>query len=461
VVLIAIPDETQATGFVVSREHRLVVTAAHVADDFLTTDRARVYRGGAEFGYKVRNVWYHPRVERRLDIGLVARSPDPSDGPVRSKFDLAVMQLSKDGPELPAAVDLAAAGDRDAVEDTPVGILGFAGDWLPLPPTSASPADPRFCASVLHRDQVVFDDLGSELRADPFLDDANVHFDWHYGDSAGLSGSPIFESNGLLVAVAQHSLRLQDGREQVSAARIACLRELIAYHRLERTLSPTALPTPSVADWGPDPRIGQLRRAVALVREASQASSKQDYRSATLKCNQALALAPKYGNALIERCQAYLGYTWDRWPALSRRAKLRYVELAISDSHAAVDECGGANSAFLTYLQALVFKAYAVPDRTEAERAISVLTKMVTDWRNRPLNDEERAYAFSLRAQCHELLGHVARAASDYERSIEADRTDPRGYLDRAAFIKRLGQPNSAEGQRAFAGGFEQMLKDP
>ena len=49
--------------------------------------------------------------------------------------------------------------------------------------------------------------------------------------------------------------------------RIDRLRELVAYHSLEALLPNVLKPEGPSSDWGPDPRLNELRRAVSLARK--------------------------------------------------------------------------------------------------------------------------------------------------------------------------------------------------
>ena len=110
VVLLGRPNEYRATGFVISRKHRLVATAAHVADlAFLNGAPMQAVPSGTSVVYDVEGVYYHPALVRNLDQGLCARSTDPADGEVAfAGPDVAVLRLSRGGPELPTECELRA-----------------------------------------------------------------------------------------------------------------------------------------------------------------------------------------------------------------------------------------------------------------------------------------------------------------------------------------------------------------
>ena len=127
-VFLTVPGVSQGSGFVISKKHRLVATAGHVADLFTKGLRLVAFREGSSSHYAVERVWYHPRIRRKFDDFLTVQSNDPNDGEiVGGCFDLAVLQLSADGTILPAETQLAAATDAISFGAQPVGRLSYSG----------------------------------------------------------------------------------------------------------------------------------------------------------------------------------------------------------------------------------------------------------------------------------------------------------------------------------------------
>jgi hypothetical protein len=128
-------DGFVGNGFVISRKHRLVVTAGHVADELFGDGSAKAFCNGTVQSYVILRMWYHPRVERGLDGPAFSFSltPDalslsqiPGDGPIQTpRFDLAVLQLSGDGPELPVELELALDDELLNTEGRLVGSLAY------------------------------------------------------------------------------------------------------------------------------------------------------------------------------------------------------------------------------------------------------------------------------------------------------------------------------------------------
>ena len=91
------------TGLLISRKHRLVATAAHLADNAITYDGLVAWRRWHASSYRVDGICVgSPRLIRTFDPGLYAESMDPSDGEVAlPTFDVAVLHLAEGGPPLP------------------------------------------------------------------------------------------------------------------------------------------------------------------------------------------------------------------------------------------------------------------------------------------------------------------------------------------------------------------------
>ena len=214
-----------ATGFVISRRYRLVATAAHVADDaFRDGPPMQAIVDGTVTAYPVVRRWYHPRLSRKLDDGLYARSDDPKDGDVEyPTCDLAVLQLSDLGPELPAELHLAEDEDLRHLEGQPVGLLSYSGDDPSNWPIVGRPLAARLTTSLLRPAVTETERTNSRYKQFVYLD---------HNESDGASGCPIFLANGHVAAIECSSRSLSEEVEQIAGVRIDCLRELLTYHNL-------------------------------------------------------------------------------------------------------------------------------------------------------------------------------------------------------------------------------------
>ena len=145
-VLLMAPNGFMGTGFVVSKKNRLLVTAGHLADDLWTDgvwdgNNWKAFLDGTTLPYSVSRVWYHPRAERSLNGSVPSPSTTPNDGPiVSSRFDLAVLQLSENGPGLPSEWALAHGDELQDIDFRFVGYLSFIGKDDAHPPSASRPA---------------------------------------------------------------------------------------------------------------------------------------------------------------------------------------------------------------------------------------------------------------------------------------------------------------------------------
>ena len=147
---LGIPAFGQATGFVVSRRHRLVATAAHVADLFANnrSGMLAVFDGTCS-PCAIDKVWYHPGIVRELGDGLYGRSDDPRDGEIGNRVpDVAVIQLSLCDSALPEELNLATEEELRGLDGRVVGFLGYPGDRESRWPTTERPARATFATSL-------------------------------------------------------------------------------------------------------------------------------------------------------------------------------------------------------------------------------------------------------------------------------------------------------------------------
>ncbi len=340
----------QSTGFVISRKERLIATAAHVADDFVMGQKMFAILDGTSFPYRVERVWYHPGLTRRLDHGLEVRSSDPRDGELASwGQDVAVMRLSKEGPELPFELELASEQELRVLErgGQPVGFLGYPGNVDRRWPTPSRPATAAFADACIAE--------VCPAAMDTLRERQLIWYDYDLGP--GSSGSPVFLGNGHVVGIHANgdNSSSSDGTLWSDAFRIDTLQELMRYHGLDEEKPGLSKAEKSRLDWGPDPRLEEARRAAKLVREAVRLRRGGDYGAASTMFNEALQMIPDYTGALLERSKVYLFYLGYHWNELSVEERIRYADWAISDSRRCRELSTELATTWLIHAQCAVF----------------------------------------------------------------------------------------------------------
>ena len=395
-VFLGHPGTGHATGFIISKKHRLVATAAHVADHAFEDGKVMLaLLDGSSTSYTIEHVWYHPGIIRWLDDGLYARSDDPRDGEVANRVpDLAVVQLSKGVLEFPEGLQLAGDDELNALNQQKIGCLSYPGASNDRWPEVGTSLHATFTPC-------------SVGKTTDFSENANapnerrqwVRFDSRVG--AGSSGAPLFLSNGHVVAI--KNMRNDTGTQMYrdSGLRVDCLRELLAFHALADMPQVAVDKARSNPDWGPDPRLSPSRKASRLVREADSLRRSGMYAQASEKCNQAIDLVPKYSGAILQRCKVNLFHLSINWTQLSAEERLQYAERALADSYRCLEFFPEWNEPYLYYSQCVVYVALLRPDITCLRRAITTLEEMLGEnWRNEALTNTERSFAINCRAKC-------------------------------------------------------------
>jgi hypothetical protein len=392
---------------------------------------------------------------RELDDGLFARSDSPSDGGVTYPCpDVALLQVSNPGCELPDEYPLAEDPELRDLEGQPVATRAYAeAAWHTWPPRGLQ-SQTSFVAGILSLRMVCEDDRGG-----PSPDYIYVAVD----ANAAASGGPIYLKNGHVVALVCSRRTCSANVQQVQGLRIECLDELISYHGLRGLLSRDGKPARPRADWGPDPRLEQLRHAVRLVRDAGGLRASGKYAEAGRRCNEALAIAPKYGGALIQRSKVYLYFLGNHWDDVTLEERSRYARWAFEDSCRALERCLESVEFGLIHLQNLVYLG-ALQQRSGAIDEVLEVTHEYLDLRDplaEPLTDYQKSFAFSLQAQAYHLQRQPTLAERDYAESIRLAPSEPRWYLNRAQFWDQEGRHDLARADRLKAETIHQQRRKP
>jgi hypothetical protein len=444
-------NEPQGTGFVISKARRLVATAAHVADASAVC-KEPVYGilDGTSHRYRVERVWYHPGLMRVIDPGLAVRSSDPMDGePGIGGPDVAVVQLSLDGPELPVEMQLADKAEWRSLEGQAVACLGYPVSVSDrLPSASRQPSALFTCARIGKPDLPSYDPVWATWMRSPGI----LFYKLEFGP--GASGAPLLLPNGRVVGLVTggEPSASANGMNRDYGHRADCVLELVGYHGIDpdkwKPLPQSAAPT----DWGPDPNLERFRKAARLARESLEPLLARDYRFAIQKCDEALSLVPDYAGALYRRSKIYAFYLHLQWNVLNPEPRLAFAVAARRDASRSADLCAWPNDTQLYYCQAMILEARARSAPRTCARALERLDALSKrGWPYEPLSDADRAYLFNLRAQAHEFLGKLKEAESDYGESIRFEPDEGGSYLMRASLRQQMGRLDLAEEDRTKA----------
>ncbi|REJ95126.1 MAG: hypothetical protein DWQ35_07095, partial [Planctomycetota bacterium] len=296
IFIIGHPKHGYGTGFVISQEHRLLATNAHVADIMHAAGGHMLAIGnGSDDVYKIKQAWHHPGVVRESEFGEYLRSQHPSAGAVFARSaDVAVLEVDGD-EELPPALELATPAQVFDLFALPVGMIGFPGHDTEQWPGVGESAAATFRQGVISRVTDFFNDAGVSVNDRQFLQHSMLSW-------GGFSGSPIFLPDGRVVGLHNSGRSVTSGDRSVSLAygvRADCLWELLAYHQLD-----TKLPIPVNRDdlrltrfEGEDPRLAQFAQAVGHVTRGRLLTAAGKHAEAGRAFKEALALAPNYGLA--------------------------------------------------------------------------------------------------------------------------------------------------------------------
>jgi hypothetical protein len=446
VVLVGYPKVGHGTAWVLSCKHRLLVTNAHVADILGERGKMVAIVNGTEQVHRVEHVWYHPGVRRQLPGGKVSiRSGCPADGEVFWACpDLAVLQLSAGGPALTAELPMATPEEVKNLFAGTVGMLGFPGYDTAWPGLGEK-------AQGTYHDGVV--SRLTDFRLSVNAPEEEFQFVQHtLGSWPGFSGSPVYLSNGHVVAINNSRRRAEARgvRTMIShGIRVDCLWELLVHHGLDSKVPvPVDKSRLRIKRWlvlGEAERA--FRRAAKLVDEAAYLIDyRQDFLAGVKKCDRAVEIAPDYPDAYRVRCAGLNNYYCYERPAGEKaRAALqaaaedagRYAKLMASDPRALTVVVNTANNV-----------AALTGNNSRVKDALTALDQALG---SENLTGPQRAEFHSLRGTCHFNLRNRASAKDDFNESIRLDQQNDVLWDNRARFWEAMGRDDLAEADRARA----------
>jgi hypothetical protein len=322
------------TAWVLSKEHRLLATNAHVADLFFKNDNElRAVCNGQSHQFEVERAWWHPGVIRQLEGAVFVHSDTPADGEVLPfSPDVAVLQLKESERELPEPFPMATPEEIHALLGRPIAIMGYPGhdnDRFPLPGVVANAT---FHSGVISR----LTDFDLSATSTPAERQFVQHTALGWG---GFSGSPIFLPSGRVAALHNSSraaeyTKFKFVRAFSHGVRIDCLWELLVHHGLADMVGLTAEQrNVSVARYlsGPSEEEKKLRDAIARIAEARRLIDEGDYRRAGELANAVVKSMPNYADGYLTRIVNYIYYIDDTWETMPMEPFNEYYGYVLKD----------------------------------------------------------------------------------------------------------------------------------
>lgn len=459
------PNGSHGTAILVSKERRLLATAAHVADIADECGSLIAIPDGSTASYRVQRIYYHPDVMRILDQGLHVRSDRVEDGVVSTRApDVALLELAAGGPELPEACLFATDAEFRALDHSPIVALGHPGSDADAWPAGVRRLAARHGVGRM-RSLTGFPPRERDLV--PFESRRRLVYDRSVSEK-GFSGGPLCLSNGHVIAlVCYHSFE-REPDQRGFGVRIDCVREMLGIHLTPHHLPPLKLPVPVrtnvfdfsvradliksqtgwISDRPPvaDPRLPQLRQAVKELKEAETLIESHKYAQSVAICNRLIMRFPDYGKAYDQRAFSYLMYSYEfnknsvacrqylTWARDDyQRASELDPDLAVSKADAF--DCRmylAREKDVIAELRSLITEAGAEIDTPER-----------TPW--------DTARFLAVRANYRMLLNDLNGAKIDIGEAIRL-APDWSSYWDkRAEILDRLKEPDAAEESRRIS----------
>lgn len=442
------------TAWVISKKNRLLITNAHVADiRHVNGGKMSAIPSGTSQVYNVEKVWYHPGVRRHHKNlrQLSVRSMDPKDGDVDPcSPDLAILQLSAEGPELTFEFPIASAGDLKELYAQPAAIIGFPGHDSAFPATGEKPA-PTFHDGVISR--VTDFQLGTSV---PEAEQQFVQYTM--STWGGYSGSPVFLPNGRVVAVHNMS-RNVPGRGQVKSIphgiRVDCVAEMLVHHGLDNKVSFEIDKSKVLVErWTkPDIRGDKARadyaKAEELVGEARYLIFfKQKFQEGVDKCDEAVKLLPNYGEAYFVRSFGVNNYFAFHQNNLNKQGKLKLLRLAKADAQKYIDIMPSDPAGPINICQIICNIGVVRDDDEDVNNALEMLTKLLT---SPNLPNHIRAQAHSYRGGAYSFIDEPKKALRDHNEALRLNPLAPVLWENRASYWDKYDREDLAEQDRAKA----------
>lgn len=449
VLLVGNSSQGYGTAFVLSREHRLAVTNAHVADILHQGGSMMAIVNGGAQSVSIERVWYHPGVRRYIGDSLSIRSSDPADGDVNPNSpDVAVLQLAA-GAALPDELTLATPEKLDELFAQPVAMMGFPGYDTTTWPKAGEVVQATYHEGVVSR----LSDFAFDVNAPTTRQQFVQHTMSSWG---GFSGSPIFLPSGEVVAIHNMSRMVARGGEQRSipyGVRIDCLWELLVYHGLADEL-PNEINRDrlDLAQFSiPDEQGEKLLGVRRLVQEATVLCDNKKYVESIAKLNEAVRTERNYAPIYFARASAYAGHKYALYlQSKSGAVQRRDLDWANDDIRKYMKLAPGDFWGLDKFMQ---IKTDSDGFSTSVHGSVSpgeAISPFVTEMANKliasgNLSDEQLAAVYRRRACSRTRYGPGDQGVlSDLSMAIQLDPDNSDTYYMRGEFTQSTQPANSA-----------------
>jgi tetratricopeptide (TPR) repeat protein len=459
VFLVGGPNIGTGTAWVISRKHRLLATNAHVADFFVKRkpgEKMLAMMNGTDQCYVVERVWYHPGVSRFVtrDENLSIRASNPKFGEVDPAGpDVAVLQLSFDGPDLPVELNLADPTVVFDLQALPAAMLGFPGHDTASWPRAGRAAQATFHPGVVSR----VSDFQFEGGIRPELAQMLQYTMETY---SGFSGAPVFLCNGSVIGLHNSARPIDKTRMVAHGVRIDVLCELLAHHKLD-----AYVPMPFAGDrlfiqrWlEPDPNLEKFEHLKKLVDEADYLIyTRLEFAAGIDKCNEALALYPKYAPAYRVRCDGFNNWYFRSGDSWGVEKRLKFLQLALADAEKNIElhKSKVARDAFLARIVVLNNLGYVSKLEKYNMAALDVVSKILSD---KDLPTSELASALSYKAVALSNLERTEESRAMHSRALQINPDSPVIWENRASFMENNNSEAQAKADRAMARALRKKL---
>ena len=343
---------------------------------------------------------------------MSVRSMDPADGDIDPHCpDLAVLQLSSDGPDLPVEFPLALPEELASLFAQPAAIVGFPGH-----DTQGWPGLGEKAASTYH-DGVI--SRLTDFQNSPSAPENELQFvQYTMATWGGFSGSPVFLPSGRVGAV-HNMARTVKGQGGVVKSiphgiRVDCVLELLVHHGLESKMpfsidkSKVLLDRWTKADEKGDKARAAYAKAVELADKANYlVFVTEDYAKGVDACNEVIKLLPNYARVYAIRSNAYNNYRFDFKERLSNQEQYDLLKKSFEDARTAVQMDPSDPYYVLNVCNPLNGIGYLTDDNSQYRKVLSIVNELLTA---NNLSPENRGSAYSKRAVAYDNLDDIQLA---------------------------------------------------